>query len=121
MSAEIYQEEIYRIPEPLIIAITDPWSVLSEESRLMLTNLSIGLKLTPAPRFIQCGRTELADPSLSGSRVLGFGHTLAGVEIHKPVDYQGMQVLLTHSPEEFHGNAELKKELWAAIQLLVRN
>ena len=121
MSADLYQEEIYQIPEPVIIALTESWSSLSEDSRQMLSNLSSGLKLIPAPRFIQCSSSELTNASFSGCRIICFGHSIEGLELHKPVEYQGMQVLLTLPPAEFHGNSELKKELWAALQLLLRN
>jgi hypothetical protein len=119
MSPEIYQEDIYSIPEKLIIALSESWSSLSDESRNMLHNLSSGLKIIPSPRFVTCGGADLTDELFQNKKVLAFGHDIKGIEPHKPVVHNGVQILLTKSPEEFHGNSELKKELWAAIQILL--
>lgn len=116
---EIFGEEIYNISSQIGLVLTEPWENLSDESRTLLLNLSTALKQKPAPQILHLTESELNSlENLPGYMVL-FGHRPEGIKQHLPAAFRSGSVTLTSKPEELVKDPEAKKELWAAIRLML--
>lgn len=116
---EIYGEEIYCISSQIGLVLTEPWEHLSQESRTLLLNLSAALKKKPAPQILQLTEAELNHLDGLPEYLVLFGHSPAGIKLHLPTSFRSGSVTLTLKPDLLAQDPEAKKELWAAIRLML--
>ena len=118
-SRAIYEEEVYKIKEALTLVLPYPLSNVGSEGKVMLQNLANALKLSPAPDIICLTEAELKSLSKLPPIMVLFGHRLEELKPHLPSNFRNSRVTLTQEADSLVGDAEAKKELWAAIRLML--
>ncbi|MFZ9982163.1 MAG: hypothetical protein ACO3FI_09050 [Cyclobacteriaceae bacterium] len=116
---EIYQEEIYHISQNIGLVLNEPWEKLSVPSQTMLINLTNALKQKPAPQILYLTESELNSLEKMPDYLVLFGHNPDGIKVHLPTTFRSRSVTLTYKPEHLAQDPEAKKELWAAIRLML--
>lgn len=118
---ELYHENVYRIPESPVLVLLKPVHELSEEGRKTVLNLCAVLRTSPAPRMVVCTRQDLESGTLPGTRMIAFGHQVAGHTTESVCDFRGRSIILTGEPDELARDADRKKRLWSALQPWLQN
>jgi len=116
---EIYEEEVYSISQSIGLILNEPWENLSAESRTMLLNLTAALKQKPAPQILFLNDSDLDNMQNLPEYLVLFGHNPSGIKTHLPTPFKSGSVTLTYKPEQLAQDPEAKKELWAAIRLML--
>jgi len=113
-------EEIYNIPETLVLVLDKPWAALGAGAREMVNNICAAVKTRPAPVVIHLGPQTLEQTPGLPHKMVVFG--LAGPEkpINKVITGNHRLLIPAESAESLSTNPAGKKELWAAIQEMLR-
>lgn len=117
--SELFEEDIYWVKDSIALVISKPWHDISVDGRKMLQSLANALKLTPAPLITHFNQDELNNLSELPKKMVLFGHHLDGIKVHLPTAYKKSFITLTGSADEVALDQEMKKELWAAIRLML--
>lgn len=115
-----FQEELYSIPGALTLVLDSPWVTLPADAREMINNLCAAVKSRPAPSVIHRTTEELLAASDLPEALVVFGNSLPDIPLHQVTAWKGTQLVVTHPAGALAGNAAAKKELWSALQALVR-
>ncbi|MEY3405241.1 MAG: hypothetical protein RL161_671 [Bacteroidota bacterium] len=118
-SRTIYEEEIYKVKEAVTLVLPYPLSKVNPEGKVMLQNLANALKSSPAPDLICLTESELQSLATLPPLMVLFGHRLQELKPHLPSTFRSSRVTLTQEADSLVGDAEAKKELWAAIRLML--
>ena len=116
---DLFEEDIYRIPDQLTLVIQEPWRELSSDSKSMLQNLANALKLSPAPRILYLNKEELLSMKNLPTMMVLFGHQIDQLKPHLPSKLNGSNATLTLPVAQVAADPEVKKELWGAIRLMI--
>lgn len=120
MDRSAYQEELYMVPASLTLALDKPWSELSAEAKDMINNLCTAVKTRPAPTVIHLTPEAFKSAATLPEKLVVFGGSIAEVPLHQVTSWKESMVVSTHPADALAGNASAKKELWAALQELIR-
>ena len=118
-SRTIYEEEIYKVKEAITLVLPYPLSNVTPEGKVMLQNLANALKGSPAPDIVFLTESELQSLATLPPIMVLFGHRLKELRPHLPSTFRGSRVTLTLEADSLVGDAEAKKEVWAAIRLML--
>ena len=117
--SEIYDEEVYSVRQSIGLILSEPWGSLSAASQTMLLNLTAALKQKPACQILFLNDSELDNLQNLPEYLVLFGHNPEGIKLHLPSPFRSRSVTLTYKPEQLAQDPEAKKELWAAIRLML--
>jgi len=117
VSENIFTEEVYQIPSPVVVVLPCEWKDLSEGEQTTLAKMLTAVKLNLAAVQIVSRKAfsieELA-PS-SPTKVLAFGSTCTSLDTKYQTLQQGeMQLILSDSLKSLTDIQ--KKDLWQALK-----
>ncbi len=113
----LFQEELYKLPSPLLIVLSKPWVELTAEELNTLTRMLNAVKLSLASVQIII-RKEFAPEELSAyspERILAFGSSLKGSSaLYENLSIGGISVIISESLSQL--DDAKKKSLWMALK-----
>ncbi len=115
-----FQEELYSIPGTLTLVLDSPWATLPADAREMINNLCAAVKSRPSPSVIHQTAEELTHATVLPEALVIFGASLPALPLHQVTTWKGARVVATHPAAALAGDAAAKKELWSALQELLR-
>ena len=113
-------EEIYNIKESLALILDKPWKELTPAAQEMVNNICTAVKTRPAPVVLHFPASDLEKTQGLPAKMVVFGHSGPDFPLNKVTAGANSQMIATESAETLAGNPAGKKELWAAIQELLR-
>ena len=113
----LYQEELYILPSPLLIIVSKPWATLTAEELTTLTRMLNAVKLNLASVQVIV-RTDFSVEELSAyspTRILAFGSTLrSSSTLYDNLSFGNTSVIISESLDKL--DDAKKKSLWGALK-----
>jgi hypothetical protein len=113
----LYQEELYILPSPLLIIVSKPWATLTTEELTTLTRMLNAVKLNLASVQV-IFRTDFSVDELSAyspTRVLAFGSTLrSSSALYDNLSFGNTSVIISEALDKL--DDAKKKSLWGALK-----
>jgi len=113
----LFQEELYVLPSPLLIVLAKPWAELSTDELTTLTRMLNAVKLNLASIQVIV-RKDFAMEELSAyspDRVLAFGAALKSSSIlYENISLGDTSVIVSESLQDL--DDAKKKSLWMALK-----
>lgn len=113
----IYTEELYSLPQRVIVLLPVSWETLPEDQVVLLSKILASVKLSLAGAQILCRETaELSDLKVfNPSVVISFGTALKpACELYTASEIGGIRVLQSEALALL--NDATKKSLWNALK-----
>ena len=113
----LYQEELYILPSPLLIIVSKPWATLTAEELTTLTRMLNAVKLNLASVQVIV-RTDFSVEELSAyspTRILAFGSTLrSSSTLYDNLSFGNTSVIISEALDKL--DDAKKKSLWGALK-----
>ena len=113
----LFQEELYVLPSPLLIILSKPWPSLSVDELSTLSRMLNAVKLSLASVQVIV-RKDFSVEELSAyspNRVLAFGAALqSSATLYENITIDGASIILSESLDEL--DDAKKKSLWIALK-----
>ena len=113
----LYQEELYILPSPLLIVLSKPWANLTPEELSTLTRMLNAVKLNLASVQV-IFRTDFSVEELSAyspTRILAFGSTLrSSSALYENLSFGDTSVIISEPLDKL--DDAKKKNLWVALK-----
>lgn len=113
----IYTEELYSLPQKVIVLIPVPWETLPEDQVVLLGRILGSVRVSLAGAQILCReKADLAELKVfHPSAVIAFGTTLKPAsELYTASETEGIRVIQSESLGSL--NDATKKSLWNALK-----
>ena len=113
----LYPEELYVLPSPLLIIVSKPWATLTTEELTTLTRMLNAVKLNLASVQVIV-RVDFSVDELSAyspTRILAFGSTLrSSSTLYDNLSFGNTSVIISESLDKL--DDAKKKSLWGALK-----
>ena len=113
----LYPEELYVLPSPLLIIVSKPWATLTTEELTTLTRILNAVKLNLASVQVIV-RVDFSVDELSAyspTRILAFGSTLrSSSTLYDNLSFGNTSVIISESLDKL--DDAKKKSLWGALK-----
>ena len=113
----LYQEELYILPSPLLIIVSKPWATLTAEELTTLTRMLNAVKLNLASVQVIV-RADFSVEELSAyspTRILAFGSTLrSSSTLYDNLSFGNTSVIISEALDKL--DDAKKKSLWGALK-----
>jgi hypothetical protein len=117
----LYQEEIYAVPNPVIVIVPRPWHEILPDERALLAKILSSVKISIDSIMIKTV-TEVSFVSLSSlkpEKILVFGvPTKPEITFYECVPVEGMSVIAADDLRKLDDGK--KKNLWIALKQMFR-
>jgi hypothetical protein len=113
----LYQEELYLLPERTLVLLDRPWHELTDEQTVLLTKILGSVKLTPAlVQIFTTGNTSIEQlAAFNPARIVSFGPTISGISgLYQFAHVNGVPVICADALDRL--DDARKKSLWAALR-----
>jgi hypothetical protein len=123
MVAELFQEEIYQLPPPVVVVINVPWREIAEPERHLLAKIlnaieypaNVKLSLA-AVKIITQPLLNLTTLPFEPQQVIAFTQVPSGIPINEVVKTPTYQLVVGLPLAELITQDEAKKRLWQALR-----
>ena len=114
----MFQEELYSIPEPVTIVLTQNLVDYPEESRVLMSRILAAVELTLSSVRIVIGKPVSVEEfaSLRTSKLLIFGSQAKGTTSYEVIQAQGFSVIQADDLPDL--DETKKKSLWKALKTM---
>lgn len=113
----IFQEELYRIPVPVVIIIPRPWHKILEDEKTLLAKILGSVKLNIGSVAIMV-REEVSPETIRNSnseKLLVFGSKfLPDIKAYESVEIEGISVIRADDLGQLDEGR--KKQLWVGLK-----
>lgn len=113
----IFQEELYRIPVPVVIIIPRPWHKILEDEKTLLAKILASVKLNIGSVAIMV-REEVSPETIRNSnseKLLVFGSKfLPDIKAYESVEIEGISVIRADDLGQLDEGR--KKQLWVGLK-----
>lgn len=120
---EMFQEELYNIPQPVVVIIDQPWQDVSEAGRQLLAKILGAIELRPGQKLslqaVQVvNQTSLQIDQLVGAPefVIAFTSVPSGVPLYEVMRTPDKQVVASEPLHKLISSDDGKKRLWQALR-----
>lgn len=120
-----YTEELYRIPTPVTIAITQSWDKLSDAERSQLERITEALHKRIHPslrleafRIIHVTQLDLSEWTERPPRLIYFGPLPKGLNYYELIEAGPTRMVLSESLADLIPNEGARTRLWQALRQL---
>ncbi|HEX5169322.1 MAG TPA: hypothetical protein VFW11_09110 [Cyclobacteriaceae bacterium] len=116
---DLFQEEIYSLPQKPLVVIPVHWNDLNEESVRLLGKILAAVKLSAsAVRVETLEKLEPISVEIdSPSHILLFGvPSIPEIDLYQPTSFQGIPVVAADALDAL--DDAKKKNLWAALKTM---
>jgi DNA polymerase III psi subunit len=112
----LFQEELYQIPAPVIVVLSQSWTSYPESEKTLLSKILGSVKIDLASvRVITRKSFSIADlPPDQPTRVLVFGSETTDIPPYHPMQAQGFTVVKADDLMQL--DDARKKSLWGALK-----
>lgn len=113
----IYTEELYKLPQQVIVLVPVPWETLPEDQVVLLGKILGSVKLSLAGAQILCrGKVDLSELKVFNPyAVISFGTTLTPAsELYTASETDGIRIIQSEPLGSL--NDATKKSLWNALK-----
>ncbi len=122
-AAAIYQEELYHIPQPVVVIIDKPWKEVSEPERQLLSKILGAIEIRPGHRLSLLAvqivtQSTLAVNQLTGhpTHIIAFSPVPPGVPLFEVIKTPDYQLVASEPLHQLILNDDGKKRLWGALR-----
>ena len=115
----LYSEERYAFPAPVLVVLSDDWQDLSAEEKTVLARMLNAVKLTlDSVQILSLKEFSLEDLAASApSKVLALGATCSSIDkTYQLVTHSNVQVIVADSLKAL--DDVRKKNLWQALRVM---
>ena len=113
----LYQEDLYLLPQKTLVLLDRPWQAISEEQEALLTRILGSVKLSvTAVQFFTTGNTTVEDlAAFDPARIISFGPAVDGVSgLYQFSEIAGVPVICADTIDRL--DDPRKKSLWVALR-----
>lgn len=114
-----YSEELYHLPQPIVVATSIPWKSLSESDIELLSKILQSVRLTlGGVKVIETSAIDLEEWIDKPRRFIGFGINISDASYYELINRNDCQFVLADSLPVLGKQDDLKKKLWVALKQL---
>ena len=115
-ATHLFQEELYKIPTPVIVVMSQPWASYSEAEKNLLSKILGSVKIDLASvRVITRNSFSISDlPPDQATKVLVFGSETTDIPPYQAMQAQGFTVVKADDLMQL--DDARKKSLWGALK-----
>jgi DNA polymerase III psi subunit len=112
----LFQEDLYRTQQKVLVVVSKAWDEYSAEDTLLLSRIlgSVKLNLGSVQIVTQDTLSLTSLKSYSPSKILVFGSAGSGINLYEPTQVQGFSLLKADDLQQL--DEPKKKSLWNALK-----
>ena len=119
LTENIFLEEIYLVPTKTTVIISQPWSNLKEEQRLLLSNILHSVKLSlEAVRIIHQSTFDMTLIREKPSRTIAFITPPKGLALYEMIQTGEASMIFSDPLDTLTTDEAAKRKLWSALKTL---
>ena len=119
LTENIFLEEIYQVPSKITVIISQPWSNLKEDQRLLLSKILQSVKLSlESVRIIHQSTFDMTILGEKPSRTVAFITPPKGLALYEVIQTGETSMIFSDPFETLITDDASKRKLWSALKTL---
>ena len=115
----IFLEEIYQVPPKTAIIISNAWSEVKDDQRLLLSNILLAVKLSlDSVRIIHQPQFDLMTLGEKPTRMIAFLAPPKGLALYEVIHTRETSVVFSEPLENLNSDEGAKRNLWSSLRAL---
>ncbi len=115
----IYIEELYQVPTKVTIIISNPWSEVKDDQRLLLFKILSSVRLSlESVRIIHQAQFDLMSIEEKPSRMIAFMAPPKGLALYEVIQTGETSVIFSEPLEKLNSDDAAKRKLWTTLKAL---
>lgn len=119
LTENIFLEEIYQVPSKITVIISQPWSNLKEDQRLLLSKILQSVKLSlESVRIIHQSTFDITSLREKPSRMVAFIAPPKGLALYEVIQTGETSMIFSDPFDTLITDEAAKRKLWSALRTL---